>query len=554
MRKCFVVVLGAVLLLLFAACESRPSFLTDIEIVSAPYMRWDVKTDYSGLTPYEPLHVMHSRLRAGALPELVPSGDYGMLMPYTGAYVISNFGFIQGAKFGFVTRDGIIVTDAVYDSISRAYDYSYNNEIMPRPAYLLSINYDGADSRWYMEMRYAVCALDGSWITSFDYIQVMFTSDAILLIRNYSTFDIDVLDYDGRLLYNMRDHIWIHNVNEDLMQFGLTHHASGGYTILHMNDGTVAFIDVLTGEARHTEFTGAGTFSEEVEGLAAVQVGDSKSGEQLWGYVNKDLELVIPPGYVYESRFINGRAVVETPDGVQRIINTRGETLLSFSGGWISRNHDDSGGYTVYDNNTGRTWHYTNDLIEIKPNSLLGELVDVYYLGGGWYIGECYEEVRWHEAYRAYTGLGYIGTVLFSADGEHLFADGEIWHIIQIAEEYVLYTRQVEIGGSGREEPRYEYRQGIMTLDGREIISPELAASITIAKDGDTVMAFAVNTGSSMFSLIGTDGGVISSGGGRLSYDETIGLYTVLSDDAFSFLDRDGKVIISIPLMSYLMD
>ena len=371
-------------------------------------------------------------------------------------------------------------------------------------------------------------------------------------MRDYGTFDIDIIDYDGRFLHNMSSHSWTNDADQAMISVGPIYHASVGYTIVHMNDKTVAFIDMLTGEARYTEYTDADAF---YEGLAAVQVSDSDSGEQLWGFINEGFELVIPPRYIMQSRFINGRAVVETPDGAHHVINTRGETQLSFSGVRINQNFDDFGGFTVFDNNTGRTWHYTNDLIEIKPSSLFGELVDVYYIGGGWYIGECYEEVRWHEAYRAYTGLGFIGKVLFSADAEYLFADGDISHINQIAGEYVLHTRQIEIIASGSAESRYEYSQSIMTLDGREIIAPEqFNSSIAFAIDGDTVMAFVANARPSMYSLIGTDGSVITSGVGVLSYDEATGLYTVLSEDSFSYLDLYGDVIISIPLMSYLMD
>jgi len=48
-------------------------------------MKWEVKTDYSGLAPYEKIAGTAVRLHSGPLTELLPSGDYGLLLPYASA-------------------------------------------------------------------------------------------------------------------------------------------------------------------------------------------------------------------------------------------------------------------------------------------------------------------------------------------------------------------------------------------------------------------------------------------------------------------------------------
>ena len=168
------------ILILAAACSKtaqRPPFLPPPELVPPPDMIWNVLTDYSGLTPYTPKFTKHTRLHDGPLPELIPSNDYGTLLPYASATIMPN-GSLRESKYGLVTIDGVVVTDLIFDQISRANEQVYHyfglQPVPQPPVYLLAVNTSGSGTLWNAESKKAVCALDGSWITPFDYVNVIF--------------------------------------------------------------------------------------------------------------------------------------------------------------------------------------------------------------------------------------------------------------------------------------------------------------------------------------------------------------------------------------------
>jgi hypothetical protein len=113
-----------------------------------------------------------------------------------------------------------------------------------------------------------------------------------------------------------------------------------------------------------------------------------------------------------------------------------------------------------------------------------------------------------------------------------------------------------------------ESRVGVMTLDGREIIPPESGINIMPVVENGDATAFIVNSNRqfwfgyrqapnfipSVFRLVCADGDVIASGPGALAFDDDTGLFSILGEDSFKWLDRDANVIISIPLMSNTMD
>ena len=580
------------LIMLFAGCGKQPVALNDIpaspaslasseapaspaspassasSASSALDMISGIETGYAGLIANEPPYIVNSRLSSGSMPELVPSADYGMLMPYAGAVVRTEFGGIQVTRYGFVTMYGMIVTDAVYDSIERAYDSRTNDQKL-LPAYQLAYNRPETGYDPVPEKLYAACALDGSWITPFEYVNIVFSESVITLQRSYNSNDIDVYDYFGKFLYNMAERWWIANLDPSQLYELMYNVDSEGYVRAHLRDGTVAFIDMLTGTYRKTEYYSAEGFTD---GLAMVLASDPASGQMRWGYINTAFELAIQPKYEYANPFLNGYAVVMAQDGTQYVINRYGEILLSVSDGWIDQYYDGSG-ITVYDYNTGRNQFYSSDLNMISTYSKYGNLAFVYHIyssSGGWYIGDCYEIVR-YTANGAVICEGYIGKVLFSASEEYLFTG--ISHISQVEGGYVVFTRGVmrkdETANSGWDislisQNNMEYHTGVMTLDGVEIIPPEKNASISIVTEGATAKAIIVNTNryqyysgsmesAARYKLISTDGYIITSGAGVMSYDEASGLYYVQREDACGYLDPYGNVIFSIPIMSYMM-
>jgi len=478
------------------------------------------------------------------MPALIPSNSYGMLLPYSSAAMLSD-GSLRESKHGLVTVNGVVVTDLVYDRVDRAQSYQ-SGIYTPRPAYRLAVNIPGSDSQWgFVQTRQAACALDGSWVTPFDFIDMVFTEDVMILIRDYETYDFLVYDYEGRFIYNFMDLDWIGSVYRDAWPGNFVHNISEGYGAVQMNDGTFAFVDILQGWPMYTEFVSAQPFSED---LAAVKVRMSSFGEttELWGFLDRGFGMVIPPRFVDATVFMHGRAVGSMPDGTWQLIDKQGKILMSVPSYNYLEPHYDGSGYTVhsFEGQRGPTFYpkyYTFDLVGVAPPAAAvpeGRDANIFSLDGDWF------------------GLISGGGVwVFTPYEEHFFPDTS--YVSYIDGEFVIYS--LHDGQSGL--------MGVKTMDGRDMIPPMKNAIISAVVVDGSLAAFIENIGNmgyfirpgssympSEYRLIGVDGSVITAGSGRLTHDESTGFFSVLAADHFAWLDKNGNVMISIPLMSYALD
>ncbi|MCL2627381.1 MAG: WG repeat-containing protein [Oscillospiraceae bacterium] len=558
MKRILLILLIIATVAFAAACNAPQSkYLPEIKHVP-PNMRWDVKTDFSVLAPYNP-NSMYSRLSDGAMPQLIPSDDYGLLLPYKSVNVQSD-GSAGLPAYGFVTTDGVLVTDLVYYSVKRAssnlWYFSINWGEQPPPdyypAYLLSIALPREDDdtaiAWYPQTKQAVCALDGSWITAFDYDEVFFTENAILLMRGfYEGLDIDVYDYDGNFLHNMQEHDWVQYVGADQWASGLFYGVYNGYGHVAVNSpyGNTAFVNIQTGQAKYTEYysTSIGQFAD---GLAPAY------SDGLWGFINQDFEMVIEPQYTSTEIFFNGHALVRTDEVDAHVIDTKGEVLFSFEKGWHVwvqfgiHNADD----TIYFAHAREHYlirrYFTYDFKEIIPPEGADETEDSYVnsiQGGNWLSFGSYPH----------------GTYLFRYGEELFFAD--IDAILYADNEYIIYQKHFSYN---------DFQTGVRTFDGRQVVPlQENGKMITPVRDENGIRAFIVNDDTrnfgfyqpvarpykpSSYKLIDINGTVIMSGLGTLTYDKAVGLYELSSPDFFAWLDADGNTLILIPLMSYALD
>jgi len=556
-------------LILISACRNapRPPFLPPPEPLPPPDMRWDVQADFDILTPFVPQYSLHTRLREGALPELLPSNDYGLLLPYSSS-IISENGRLHASKFGFVTIDGIVVTDLIYDSVQRAgalQHRQFTGFSDSHPAYMLYINIPRQDpSLAFRQSNVAVCALDGSWITPFDYIDAVFTNEAILLIRSYEEFDIDIMDYSGNRLYNTLELDWINDMRFDPQGYGgydgststtsFAYSVSHGYGIVYLINNTIAFIDILTGKAHYTEFNDAHPF---IEGFAAVAIKTSPIGythsiDMLWGYVNTDLEVTITPRYTWAFTFSNGKAIIQLPNYTQQIVNTQGEVLFTVPEGY---NADFSNGilylyirmYESYESAPGPI--FLSDDFEVIPLSERLQSFHVTYLsylGNGWFS----------------TSFGESSVLLHKNEGpyfdeEHYFPG--VVHISFTDGEFIICIKGHHI------ENDFFYSEIVKTIDGKEIIPPNPSLQITPVIQNDETVAFAANIGlfgffpqphftPSKYTLYDTDGSIIIQDYGIIIYHESLELYSIQSANHFSWLDKNADLIIAIPLLSSTID
>ncbi|MCL2080319.1 MAG: substrate-binding domain-containing protein [Oscillospiraceae bacterium] len=509
----------------------------EFALETIPEMKWNVSTDSSALIPYDSPRSKFTRAGNFVLSDLIPSNDYGSLLPY-GSAITMNDGGIYTTKYGFVTENGMVVTDPVYDNIRRAVYTSPGGE-SSHPVYYLQkdVHVSGFD-RNYLSV-YAACAADGSWITPFGYVNIAFRQDVMFLMYDHDSFDIDVYDYNGNFLYNILDLPWARRISVDTWPEEFVYSVSEGYGFILLDDETYALMDVLTGQITETDFAAALYFSD---GLAAVTTAQSNG---LWGFVDTSLDFAIAADYIYGAAFMDDRAVVESPTGEQRVINKKGEVLHTVDAGHIIVNSYDGQTYTVYS-------HERNDFPVLLTNTF--DKID-YPAGALPYTPE---------SSVSYAGNGFY--LCTTENGVWLFSASDVYPLSLAEKRYVNDFANGFIRFFEFDDEFVSVYPGIMTPDGFVIISPEKDALIEpVTFHGDTV-GFAVNTGSfrgsfigseyrrTTFKYVGTDGLVIKSDLGILSYDEVSGLLYVQGTDYSAWCDLSGNTLISIPSMGYTYD
>jgi len=503
------------------------------------YISWDVQIDDSFLTPNTSTRSSFNRLLNAALPELVPSDNYGVLLPYSTA-VTRNDGSIHTVKYGFVAQQsGTVVTDPIYDEVERAvYTSSGRDEFLP--VYHLRMDISELDPDiWSHTTMQAACAIDGSWITPFSYINIIFSEEVMLMVYDYS-FNIDVYDYNGNLLYNILELDWADRTTDSSSSESFLYTINEGIGYIQLDNNAYNVVDIMTGELRETNFHQVLSF---YEGLSAVI---PHGGNNLWGFVNKDLEFVIQPAFAWPSLFLGNYASVETPDGRTHIINKQGEILLSVTADYyFIRNYDNYGFMVHHRRGAEHPKLLSNSLYEIDypPEALpFTSESSVSYIGSGWYL--CITE----------NGTWLISESETISMPANRYAD-------KIIGDYLIFREYSQ---------NYTYQaRGVMTRDGHDIIeADEVTLDIIIVSNN--AVGFIINTNirfgehsydfvsdvftSRKYSYVDLSGQVIKSDLGILSYDEVSGLLYVQGTDYFAWINRQGETLISIPSMAYTFD
>jgi hypothetical protein len=260
-----------------------------------------VYTDYSMYAPRVPdvIAEIYTRISEEPLPELLPSDSYGELLPYSVA--VYNADYVSDIYHldGLVTTSGMIVTDPVFDFTFQLYPsryigldiYDAEGMSVP-PVFILRYSkiskqsqserdYFDSDEYWaqgqsgwmeyfigqmsiedieYREHMYRndmsdqkhellmiACASDASWISE-RYDTINQCDLTMLLIRDKFTNDADIMDYYGNILYNTKslpfyDMLPVKSIDRYSYQFW-----EKGYFMFRLINGSVAFVEELTGE------------------------------------------------------------------------------------------------------------------------------------------------------------------------------------------------------------------------------------------------------------------------------------------------------------------
>ena len=182
----------ALALLLLAGCGSSSAGSSFSSAAPVP----SVQVDWSKLEQDEPVRQANrdeGRWYAGAMTALIPSEEYGPLVPYVGslAYSFHSWTDQNGQEqtwysswgsplYGLMTREGKMVVDPVYQSVAQPAFY-WQGATTYLPVLILT----QAREEWMDTnngQRCAVAALDGSWCTDFEFWLYTNREDELLLV------------------------------------------------------------------------------------------------------------------------------------------------------------------------------------------------------------------------------------------------------------------------------------------------------------------------------------------------------------------------------------
>ena len=220
LRALFTLALIAQILCLYSCAGLTPAAPASKAPIISPAQETQVSQNISGTpspSPEDAAHVLagnaelmtndpmlevYTRFSKYAMPDLVPSAKYGPLLPYVGEHFYVNSIWPSFASYGFVTAGGMLVTDAVFAYSSRHDQFGPDGKTVVKSVYRITKVIQGKSHR--PELISAVCAHDGSWISQFEYTNVLFCDEVMLLFRDGKTTDFDAADYDGNILYSSK--------------------------------------------------------------------------------------------------------------------------------------------------------------------------------------------------------------------------------------------------------------------------------------------------------------------------------------------------------------
>ena len=312
-----------------------------------------VVTDDSHYTPYQPPASLYTKAESGDFSEFHPREDLGAIYPYAAKKLYSSYGngfdFLGGYLYGFVSRDGEILTDGVYTSVRpmTIYDYSgYVQEILHQAPLWLTQRVGEVTLRHYSteygdytypegEVLYGVAAIDGSFALPCEYrsIQLLSEGDRFVCYRSWDRPDFEIRDLQGGILLTSRDlipgdaapdQVQV-TYREGLYYVELEYFNEEGVYVSGQNE--CWFADEQ-GKRVFGPYRAGSAFSD---GVACV----SEDGKT-YGYIGKNGAWVIQPRYTICSDFENGRAVQSTGGSKRSVIDKSGRELFSCSGGFLS--------------------------------------------------------------------------------------------------------------------------------------------------------------------------------------------------------------------------
>lgn len=256
MKKC-AIALTLSLALLLAACgePDQPPAATP-----SPTDGVNVTVHWDALTP-EPEN-RAERWYEEYTDELIPSDEYGELVPYIGGEIGLDEYWLRGWVRGLATRDGVIVTDPVYLDVQLLswYDSGYGST-RTGSAYILrtAVPSDAEPSdEWSpaFEDRYGFAASDGAWYTGQLFSDVIYMGEPGALFMTPEG-DAVMVGTDGSEIFRWEAGNMPIDAFEPGQSYWMIDYSDGTYLRFQLVDadgwkGEFCYVDLRTGDISYT--------------------------------------------------------------------------------------------------------------------------------------------------------------------------------------------------------------------------------------------------------------------------------------------------------------
>lgn len=288
---------------------------------------YSVFTDWSRLETNEEISEIYTRLSSGPLTEFTTSDSYGFLLPYLGEkqYTAEGSNAADYSQYGFITADGMIVTDPIFGSIYPVYYYTpelYSDEGR-------FLNYYAATGR-FSEMpdkgSSMLVSSDGSFYREgFEEI-VPCDAGAVGIIDREKNYAVCYAE-DGTVVFDTREFEIIDNLDGLVIEF---YNIREGYMTAHSD--SAAFNIDFNGEILKSP-DGDELYFESISpffgGYAQIYL-DNKVG-----YIDKNGYMAIAPQYKDGGSFNPklGLCIVETDDEQCLVIDSTGSVISNLGQG-----------------------------------------------------------------------------------------------------------------------------------------------------------------------------------------------------------------------------
>lgn len=334
-----------------------------------------VKVDFSAYGPKEPsMGDIYTPNTGRTIPLSAPDTVY----PYAGIALRTNYGSVEGYRYGLMDSKGTLLTAPIYSAVSILRDDHGQTAPFWEVQTITMLSESDSSEPDYedVETSYGLVSMDGTVLIDCKYAYIELWEDRIVCSLPYTygeTSHKDIYDLQGNFLLNTRSFPQI----SGCVLSGFYGYGEGLYILAYEPENNPTYMqDVYYADEKGNLLYGPYYYASPFyHGYARVALSDGCET-----FLKRDGTL-FPQTYHYLSQgFTNGRAIVSDEKYNNALIDTEGNIILPFCDRIIPY----EGGlyYLVYENTKFAPDLYDRDgnLFFAYPNDCYVLSKDLYYV------------------------------------------------------------------------------------------------------------------------------------------------------------------------------